>query len=147
MSAKVIYTYRSKAGTKEDYIVLVDQPAEYDAWKKAGAEKVATNLTFPSPNKLPTFAAPTVYVSTTGPQGLLGKPSEQQLATAFGTHVPEDEDDGETKGKKGAHKPSLNDVAVLFILKNGETQGMDGIATGPTSTNVARGNTDTRGGR
>lgn len=28
MSAKVIYTYRSKAGTKEDYIVLVDQPAE-----------------------------------------------------------------------------------------------------------------------
>jgi hypothetical protein len=86
-------------------------------------------------------------VSTTGPQGLLGKPSEQQLATAFGTQVPEDEDDGETKGKKGSHKPSLNDVAVLFILKNGEAQGMDGIATGPTTTNVARGSAEIRGGR
>jgi hypothetical protein len=63
---------------------------------------------------------------------LLSNNSQPPLA-----QVPEDEDDGETKGKRGAYKPSLNDVAVLFILKNGETQGMDGIAAGLTGTNVA----------
>ncbi len=69
-----------------------------------------------------------VFYSNQGNQGLLGKPSKQQLDTVFGTHKDDD--------------------VVLAILQKGKLQASEGISTSNFgTTNVARGSigVNTRG--
>ncbi|KAJ6539648.1 ribosome maturation protein [Mycena capillaripes] len=69
-----------------------------------------------------------VFHSSQGAQGVLGKPSNQQLDTVFETHKDVD--------------------VVTIILEKGREQGTDGVAsTSFTGTNPSRSNNDTRGYR
>jgi len=68
----------------------------------------------------------TIFYSFQGSQGLLHKPSQQQLDNVFGTH---------------------KDVEVVeFILKNGKEQHGDAIGSSGGSLNITRGSAagDTR---
>jgi hypothetical protein len=60
-----------------------------------------------------------VFFSNQGGQGLLGKPSKQQLETIFGTAVDVD--------------------VIKYMLKNGKEQAGDALSSGPASTNSGRG--------
>ena len=68
-----------------------------------------------------------VFHSNQGSQGILGRPSKQQLETAFGTHKDVD--------------------VITAVLGNGREQAGDAIRSGPNATNMSRGSTviDNRG--
>ncbi|KAF7432864.1 hypothetical protein PC9H_004808 [Pleurotus ostreatus] len=93
---KVIY--KPDPQSTEEYLVIVDHD-QYKKWKEGAFQ---------------------VFYSNQGNQGLLGKPSKQQLDTVFGTHKDDD--------------------VVLAILQKGKPQASEGIANSNFgTTNVARG--------
>ncbi|KAL4260037.1 Ribosome maturation protein SDO1/SBDS N-terminal domain-containing protein [Pleurotus pulmonarius] len=106
--AKVIY--KPDPQSTEEYLVIVDHD-QYKKWKEGAV--------------VDSFQ---VFYSNQGNQGLLGKPSKQQLDTVFGTHKDDD--------------------VVLAILQKGKLQASEGISTSNFgTTNVARGSigVNTRG--
>ncbi|KAJ6515606.1 hypothetical protein C8R45DRAFT_957092 [Mycena sanguinolenta] len=107
-TSKVIYKPDSQS--TEEFTVIVNT-VEYNKWKEG---EVVDSFQ--------------VFWSAQGAQGVLGKPSNQQLDTVFETHKDVD--------------------VVTFILEKGREQGTDGVTSSPfTGTNPSRGNNDTRGGR
>ncbi|KAJ8698570.1 hypothetical protein PTI98_005263 [Pleurotus ostreatus] len=104
---KVIY--KPDPQSTEEYLVIVDHD-QYKKWKE-GDTTIALSAVVDS------FQ---VFYSNQGNQGLLGKPSKQQLDTVFGTHKDDD--------------------VVLAILQKGKPQASEGIANSNFgTTNVARG--------
>jgi len=113
---KVIYKPDSQS--TEEYTVLVN-PEEFKKWKNG-------DTTIPLADVVDSFE---VFHSSQGAQGLLGKPSNQQLDTTFGTHKDTE--------------------VVLYILNKGKEQSSDAISTSPANTNAARGSSgisNTQGG-
>ncbi|KAF9498627.1 DUF1960-domain-containing protein [Pleurotus eryngii] len=113
---KVIY--KPDPQSTEEYLVIVDHD-QYKKWKEGGITIAI------SADPILAFQ---VFYSNQGNQGLLGKPSKQQLDTVFGTHKDDD--------------------VVLAILQKGKPQASEGIATSNFgATNVARGSisVNTRG--
>ncbi|KAJ7780937.1 ribosome maturation protein [Mycena metata] len=118
-TAKVIYKPDSQS--TEEFTVIVNSD-EYKKWKDGGERvfggSIALALVVESFD---------VFVSTQGAQGHLGKASNQQLDTVFGTSKDVD--------------------VVTKILKEGRTQGTDGVTSSSTfgGFNVSRGS-NARGG-
>ncbi|KAF7355554.1 SBDS domain-containing protein [Mycena sanguinolenta] len=120
-TSKVIYKPDSQS--TEEFTVIVNT-AEYKRWKDGG-ESRSLRWTLPLAEVVDSFS---VFWSGQGAQGVLGKPSNQQLDTVFNTHKDVD--------------------VVTVILKEGREQVTDGVtSTTFTGTNTSRGNNDTRGGR
>ncbi|RXW24677.1 hypothetical protein EST38_g1187 [Candolleomyces aberdarensis] len=103
---KVIYKPDSQS--TEEYTVIVN-PAEYKKWKSG-------DKTIPLTEVVDSFS---VYHSTQGSQGLLGKPSKQQLDNTFGTHKDID--------------------VVTKILEDGREQKGELASNGFTNPNLSRG--------
>ncbi|KAF9651076.1 DUF1960-domain-containing protein [Thelephora ganbajun] len=108
---KVIYKPDSQS--TDEYLIIVN-PEEYKKYK-AGGE--LCRETIPLANVVDSFK---IFFSNQGGQGILGKPSKQQLETVFGTSVDVD-------------------VIKLMIQKGKEQSGdtIQGNSFG--STNVTRG--------
>ncbi|KAF7352521.1 SBDS domain-containing protein [Mycena venus] len=114
-TSKVIYKPDSQS--TEEFTCIVNSE-EYQKWKDG-------DTSIPLAQVVDSFQ---VFVSTQGAQGVLGKPSHQQLDSVFDSHKDED--------------------VVTKILKEGREQVTDGVASSTfTGTNASRGNNDTRGGR
>ncbi|KAF9006618.1 DUF1960-domain-containing protein [Cyathus striatus] len=114
---KVIYKPDSQS--TDEYMIIVNVD-EYKKWKAGG-------ISIPLSEVVDSFS---VFFSNQGAQGILGKPSNQQLDTVFGSHKDVD--------------------VVEFILKEGREQASDAIKTSTFgATNAAKGSMtiDTRGGR
>nr|GAT44376.1 predicted protein [Mycena chlorophos] len=112
-TSKVIYKPDSQS--TEEYTVIVNTD-EFKKWK-------AGDKSLPLAEVVDSFQ---VFVSSQGAQGVLGKPSNQQLDTVFETHKDVD--------------------VVSIILEKGREQSTDGVASATfTGSNVSRGNND-RGG-
>ncbi|CAK5262793.1 unnamed protein product [Mycena citricolor] len=111
-TSKVIYKPDSQS--TEEYVVIVNTE-EFNKWK--GGE-----TTIPLADVVDSFQ---VFFSSQGAQGMLDKPSYQQLDTVFGTHKDTD--------------------VVTKVLKEGRAQGNEGISSGFTGGNASRTNNDTRG--
>ncbi|KAJ7780935.1 ribosome maturation protein [Mycena metata] len=118
-TSKVIYKPDSQS--TEEFTVIVNSD-EYKKWKDGG-ERVAPIVSIALALVVESFD---VFVSTQGAQGHLGKASNQQLDTVFGT---------------------TKDVDVVTkILKEGREQTTDGVSSSTfTGSNVSRGS-DSRGG-
>ncbi|KAF7375070.1 SBDS domain-containing protein [Mycena sanguinolenta] len=121
--SKVIYKPDSQS--TEEFTCIVNAQ-EFKKWKEGGEPSARfRDPTIPLANVVDSFE---VFVSSQGAQGVLGKPSNQQLDTVFQTHKDVD--------------------VVSIILKEGREQATDGVtSTTFTGTNASRGNNDTRGGR
>ncbi|KAG1752529.1 DUF1960-domain-containing protein [Suillus paluster] len=92
-----------------DEFIVIVNPAEYKKWKAGGKTIALAEV----------VDAFKVFFSNQGAQGILGAPSKQQLDTTFGT---------------------TNDVDVMTqILEKGKEQSGNGISSGGTATNFARG--------
>ncbi|KAG2115934.1 DUF1960-domain-containing protein [Suillus discolor] len=92
-----------------DEFITFVNPAEYKKWK-------AGDRTIPLAEVVDAFK---IFYSNQGAQGILGAPSKQQLDTIFGT---------------------TKDVDVLMhILEKGKDQAGNGITSGTTTMNAARG--------
>ncbi|KAK7061979.1 SBDS domain-containing protein [Favolaschia claudopus] len=116
-TSKVIYKPDSQS--TEEFTCIVNSE-EYKKWKDGGEI-----FTIPLAEVVDSFQ---VFVSTQGAQGVLGKPSHQQLDTVFNSHKDVD--------------------VVTIILKEGREQVTDGVTSSPfTGTNAARGdgNVNVRG--
>ncbi|KAF5393173.1 hypothetical protein D9757_001290 [Collybiopsis confluens] len=114
---KVIYKRDVPLSQKsEEYIVIVN-PTEYKKWSEGD------KYTF-FPDVVDSFQ---VFLSEQGNQGILGKPSKQQLENAFGTSKDTD--------------------VVEIILTKGKDQPGDGITSQTFATNQSRGSAivDSRG--
>jgi len=107
--------YKPDSQSTDEYTVIVN-PDEYAKWK-------AGDTSLPLAEVVDSFE---VFHSSQGAQGLLGRPSKQQLDTDFNTHV---------------------DVEVVeYILKHGREQaGTMGTSSGGV-TNLARGSFVDQGG-
>ncbi|KAH7930649.1 DUF1960-domain-containing protein [Leucogyrophana mollusca] len=109
--------YKPDSQSTDEYIAIVD-PVEYKKWKAGGK-------TIPLANVVDTFE---VFHSGQGAQGILGRPSKQQLDTIFG---------------------STKDVDVItIILQKGTAQAGEGISSpGGGHFNQTRGSAvvDSRG--
>ncbi|KAI0774491.1 ribosome maturation protein [Fomes fomentarius] len=108
--------YRPSAESNEDYIVIVN-PEEYKRWKAGG-------MSIPLAEVVDSFD---VFWSNQGAQGLLGRPSNQQLENVFG---------------------SSKDVDVVkAILEKGKEESGKSIRTGQGTTNLSKGSfsVDTKG--
>ncbi|KAJ7284088.1 ribosome maturation protein [Mycena rebaudengoi] len=103
-TSKVVYQPDS---TSTEHFTVIVNTEEFKKWK---AGEVVDSFQ--------------VFHSTQGAQGVLGKPSNQQLETVFGTKKDVD--------------------VVTVILEKGKEQAGDGVATSFTGTNTSRGNNDTR---
>ncbi|KII95036.1 hypothetical protein PLICRDRAFT_86454 [Plicaturopsis crispa FD-325 SS-3] len=101
--------YKPDSQSTDEFIAIVN-PEEYKKWKDGGD-------TIPLADVVDSFQ---VFHSGQGTQGILGKPSKQQLDTVFGTS---------------------KDIDVIeILLKKGSPQAGDGIASGGFATlNAARG--------
>ncbi|TFY71357.1 hypothetical protein EVG20_g1664 [Dentipellis fragilis] len=109
--------FKPSTTSSVSYIVIVNAP-EYKRWKEG-------DTTIPLVEVVDSFD---VYRSEQGNQGLLGRPSNQDLDTDFGTHKDDD--------------------VVTHILQNGKEESSEGISgTTWTSKNDTLGNhlVDTRG--
>ncbi|KAJ6538523.1 ribosome maturation protein [Mycena vulgaris] len=114
-TSKVIYKPDSQS--TEEYTVIVNTE-EFKKWKEGG-------YSIPLADVVDSFQ---VFFSAQGAQGVLGKPSNQQLDTTFETHKDVD--------------------VVTIILEKGREQGTDGVASSTfTGSNVSRGNNNTGGTR
>ncbi|KAK0491410.1 DUF1960-domain-containing protein [Armillaria novae-zelandiae] len=115
--SKVIYKPDSQS--TDEYCLLVNTE-EYKKWKAGGEYS-----SIPLADVLDSYQA---FHSGQGPQGILGKPSNQQLDTVFGTSKDVD--------------------VALIILEKGRHQVTDGVQGTTFNTyNATRGSTtvDTRG--
>ncbi|EMD40495.1 hypothetical protein CERSUDRAFT_111087 [Gelatoporia subvermispora B] len=111
---KVVY---NPDQTHHDEFTVIVNDAEYKRWKEG-------DRTIPLTEVVDSFQ---VLHSTQGSQGILGKPSKQQLENTFGTSKDVD--------------------VVMKILEAGEPQTAHGITTGGVATNHAKGSgtIDTKG--
>ncbi|OCH96017.1 DUF1960-domain-containing protein [Obba rivulosa] len=111
---KVIY--KPDPNQHDEYTVIVND-SEYKRWKEGGT-------TIPLTEVVDSFE---VLHSTQGSQGILGRPSKQQLENTFGTSKDVD--------------------VVTKILEAGQQQSSHGILTGQIATNIAKGSAtiDTKG--
>jgi len=111
---KVIYKPDSQS--TEEFMIFVN-PQEFKKWKDG-------DTTISLADVVDSF---TVFHTGQGSQGILRRPSKQQLDTVFETHKDVD--------------------VVNFILTNGKEQAGEGITfSGSTgSTNMARGSADRKG--
>ncbi|KAI0751024.1 DUF1960-domain-containing protein [Daedaleopsis nitida] len=109
--------YRPSVEANEDYIIIVN-PEEFKRWKGGGA-------TIPLAEVVDSFD---VFWSNQGAQGILGRPSKQQLENVFG---------------------SSKDVDVVqAILEKGKEESGKAIRSGAVgATNQSKGSfaMDTRG--
>ncbi|KAG2353030.1 DUF1960-domain-containing protein [Suillus spraguei] len=95
--------YKPDTQSTDEYIVIVN-PSQYKKWKEGAFQ---------------------VFYSNQGAQGILGKPSDQQLDNIFGT---------------------TNDIDVMTqVLEKGKDQPGNGFTSGTTATNAARGSFDSKG--
>ncbi|EPQ59158.1 FYSH domain-containing protein [Gloeophyllum trabeum ATCC 11539] len=93
--------YKPDTQSTDEFTVIVN-PAEYKKWKEG---EVVDSFD--------------IFFSNQGSQGILGKPSKQQLENVFGVS---------------------KDVDVIpIILKEGKEQAAEGINTGNVATNAAKG--------
>ncbi|KZT06410.1 DUF1960-domain-containing protein [Laetiporus sulphureus 93-53] len=112
--SKVVY--HPDPTTTDEYTIIVD-PAEYKKWKEGGTSIPLTEV-------VDSFE---VFFSNQGAQGILGKPSKQQLENDFGVS---------------------RDVDVITqILEKGQEQSGKAYTSGVVTQNIAKGSAtiDTRG--
>ncbi|CAL1700455.1 unnamed protein product [Somion occarium] len=115
---KVVYKPEPKS--TDEFVVIV-HPSEYKKWKEGDryhSQRFSTVcLSFE------------IFHSTQGAQGILGRPSHQQLENEFGTHKDLD--------------------VALQILEKGKLEASSGIDTSTIGTNLSKGSfsLDTRGAR
>lgn len=106
--------YKPDTQSTDEYIVIVN-PSQYKKWKEG-------DRTIPLAEVVDSFQ---VFYSNQGAQGILGKPSDQQLDNIFGT---------------------TNDIDVMTqVLEKGKDQPGNGFTSGTTATNAARGSFDSKG--
>jgi len=99
--------YKPDTQSTDEFIAIVN-PAEYKKWKED--KSIALSEVVDSFD---------VFHSNQGSQGLLGKPSNQQLDTVFGTH---------------------KDVDVITqVLEKGREQASEGFGSGMFNPNQTRG--------
>ncbi|EJF62377.1 ribosome maturation protein [Dichomitus squalens] len=108
--------YKPSVEAHEEYIVIVN-PQEYQRWKEGG-------MTIPLAEVVDSFD---VFWSNQGAQGILGRPSKQQLENDFGTSKDVD--------------------VVTEILNKGKQESGKGIRTGDGVANLSKGSfaVDTKG--
>jgi len=107
--------YKPDVKSTSQYVVVGVHPEQLKKWKDG-------DTTIPLVEVVDSFE---VFHSNTGPQGILGKASNQQMETDFGTKKAEE--------------------VVKIILEKGKLQVGDGInSTGQHTTNATRGSA--RGG-
>ncbi|KAI0720345.1 ribosome maturation protein [Cerioporus squamosus] len=108
--------YRPSAESTEDFIIIVN-PAEYKRWKEGGT-------TIPLTEVVDSFE---IFWSNQGAQGLLGRPSKQQLENVFGTSKDVD--------------------VVKQILEKGKEESGKAIRSGDGASNLSKGSfaVDTKG--
>ncbi|KIL70279.1 hypothetical protein M378DRAFT_156375 [Amanita muscaria Koide BX008] len=94
---------------KPDEFIVIINPPEYKKWKEG-------DKSIPLAEVLDSFE---IFHSNQGSQGILGRPSKQQLDTYFGTN-------DDTK-------------VITTILQKGREHSSDGIRAGSGATNLARG--------
>ncbi|KAH9977608.1 ribosome maturation protein, partial [Lactifluus volemus] len=73
--------YKPDPNTSDVFLVVVN-PEEYKRWKEGAYNNPIR--TIPLVNVVDSFE---ILSSNQGPQGLLGRPSKQELDNVFGTHV------------------------------------------------------------
>ncbi|KAF6762212.1 ribosome maturation protein [Ephemerocybe angulata] len=105
--------YKPDSQSTDEYTVVIN-PEEYHKWK--GGDK-----TIPLASVVDSFS---VFHSSQGAQGLLGKPSNQQLETVFGTSKDVD--------------------VVTKILEGGREQKVNGLNQPPTTLNPANSGSEIR---
>jgi len=99
--AKVVYKPDPNAS---DVFLVIVNPVEYKKWKDG-------DRTIPLVDVVDSFE---VLSSNQGPQGLLGRPSKQELDNVFGTHV---------------------DVEVIqYILDKGKEEASESITSGKSAS-------------
>ncbi|TFK68178.1 DUF1960-domain-containing protein [Pluteus cervinus] len=103
---KVIF--KPSTQSTDEFTIIVN-PEEYKRWKDGGES-------IPLAEVVDSFE---VFFSSQGAQGLLGRPSKQQLENVFDTSKDVD--------------------VVLYILNNGKLQASDGFSGGSTNLNLSRG--------
>ncbi|KAH7105606.1 DUF1960-domain-containing protein [Auriculariales sp. MPI-PUGE-AT-0066] len=109
--------YKPDSQSTNEYTVIVDAD-EYKKWQEVLSRSVALALVVDS------FE---VFFSNQGSQGVLGKPSKQQLDTDFNTHKDDD--------------------VIKAILEKGELKAAEGYGKELSGLNASRGGNsiDTRG--
>jgi len=110
--------YKPDSQSTEEYILIVDHD-EYVKFKN-GDTSIAVALIVDSFD---------IFVSQQGHQGLLGKASDQQLATVFATSDKQKAKD-------------VQDVAIRKILDDGEAKLGEALPKGYSGTNDSRGGTN-----
>jgi len=100
--------YKPDSQSSDEFIIVIN-PEEYKKWK-------AGDTTIPLAEVVDSFQ---VFFSNQGNQGLLGKPSKQQLENTFGSSTDTD--------------------VVKYMLEHGKEQVGDAISNGPGNTNPGRG--------
>lgn len=99
--------YKPDTQSTDEFIAIVN-PAEYKKWKEG-------DTSIPLAQVVDSFV---VFFSNQGSQGILGRPSRQQLENVFGTS---------------------NDIDVVTkVLQGGKDQPGNGFTTGVTATNASR---------
>ncbi|KAI0775386.1 DUF1960-domain-containing protein [Irpex lacteus] len=109
--------YKPSTQSTDEFTVVVN-PEEFKKWKEGGE-------TIPLADVVDSFQ---IFFSNQGAQGILGKPSNQQLENVFGSHKDTD--------------------VVEQILKKGVAQAADGIKSssfGATNAGIGSVSVDTRG--
>ncbi|KAG6331474.1 hypothetical protein ID866_7616 [Astraeus odoratus] len=103
--------YKPDTQSTDEFIVIVN-PGEFKKWKEGDTTNIdsITMLCF--------SAAFEVFFSTQGAQGILGRPSHQQLDNVFGTSKDID--------------------VVTTILHKGKEQPGHGFTSGGVATNMTR---------
>ncbi|KAH8988556.1 DUF1960-domain-containing protein, partial [Lactarius akahatsu] len=112
--------------THSDVFLVLVNPVEYKKWKGGGDYSCASLSTIPLVEVVDSFE---IFSSNQGPQGLLCRPSKQQLDTVFNTHVDDD--------------------VIQQILDKGKVEASENLASEKWgSKNDSKGSAfvDTRGG-
>ncbi|KIM68955.1 hypothetical protein SCLCIDRAFT_20232 [Scleroderma citrinum Foug A] len=99
--------YKPDTQSTDEFIAIVN-PAEYKKWKEG-------DTSIPLAQVVDSFE---VFFSNQGAQGILGRPSRQQLENVFGTSKDID--------------------VVMKVLQWGKDQPGSGFTTGVTATNASR---------
>lgn len=109
--------YKPDNNSTEVFLIIVN-PVEYKKWKEG-------DTTIPLVEVVDSFE---VLHSSQGAQGLLGRPSKQELDNTFGTHVDTE--------------------VVTYILRNGKEEAGEGLSGKWGSKNDTHGSAflDSRGG-
>ncbi|KAL4076213.1 DUF1960-domain-containing protein [Scleroderma citrinum] len=101
--------YKPDSQSTDEFIAIIN-PAEFKRWKNG-------DTSIPLAEVVDTFD---VFFSNQGAQGILGRPSRQQLENVFGTSKDVD--------------------VIMTVLQKGKEQPGNGFTTGVVGTNIARTN-------